>query len=838
MRTGRRSLVGYHDFTESPKTNTWRREDMYMSIAITGTRRVQDGLYVQASLGGDAKDCLLAAHATVADGSEVPVRVLRADGEGEWLLALPSLSVTQTVVLSAVSWDGTETEQLTQKFNPIASRLTSPLGLFRRGAKPALPQVPNERDALGEWDVVVDRLVATRDGYDVCQGHATLMGAGRQSVEGALSVCILDSHGADAARTPWTCLSDVIDEVPAHPGFFERRVEFSLRVASSVTTLVVWVRPEGEGELPVGFASLGPRVTTGMRELWRVTTTCAYDDEAYDSWYAAHHAVAPAELAMQQDGSFDRGVTFSVVSVLRDASPDTLREMVDSVLEQSYGHLELVLVNSAPDDRRLGSAVRDLGLADARVRSVPLGADFGVAAATSEGIDAATGDYVCLLGEGDLIAPDALWCLARAIEANPVADLLYTDEDCVDHGRHLRPRFKPDWDPDLLTGSNYLGGLMAVRTELLRDMETMGHELDGAQGYHIALHASAQASMVCHVPRVLYHRHLSGRASAAGTTELASGLVALRAHVEALGLSATVRPSTRVQQSFELSYDLEEQEPLVSVIIVNRDGVASLDRCLTSIRVHTTYGSYEVIIVEHGSADPETFAYYRKAEEDDERVRTIFYQDEGPSSQARLVNFGASRAKGAYLLLLTPDVEVVEDGWMTRLVSLCARPDTAIVGARLVRADGTIAFNGAFLSSHGPMALDRYQLASDVNQPEAALLHRVTLVSDSCMMADATTFRLVGGFSVAFDGAYGDADLCLRVARGGSKVVLDPQVSLRCHRPFSADGPGRRDTADLRAVGHLWESWPFGPASVDPTMGPNLSHLSVYRVLAGTSTPA
>lgn len=812
--------------------------DASMSIAITGTRRVHDGLYAQVSLGGDAKDCLLVAHATIADSSEVPVRVLRADTEGEWLLALPSLSVTQTVELTAVSWDGTETEHLTQRLNPIASRLSSPMDLLRRGAKRVRPQVPSERDALGEWEVVVDRLVATNDGYDVCHGHATLMGAGRQSVEGALSVCMLDSHGTNAARDPWICLSDAIDQVPAHPGFFERRVEFSLRVATAVTTMVVWVRPEGEGELPTGFVCLGPRVTTGMRELWRVTTTCAHDDEAYDAWFAAHHVVTPAELAMQQDGSFDRGVTFSVVSVLHDASADTLRAMVDSVLEQSYGHLELVLVNSVPDDRRLASVVRGLELADARVRSVPLGADFGIAAATSEGIDAATGDYVCLLDEGDLLAPDALWCLARAIDATPDADLLYTDEDCVDRGRHLRPCFKPDWDPDLLMGGNYLGGLMAVRAELLRDMETMGRELDGAQAYYVALHASAQAAAVCHVPRVLYHRRRPDGARAAGTTELASGLAALRAYVELQELPASVRPSTRVQQSFELSYEVGEHEPLVSVIIVNHDGVASLDRCLASLREHTTYGSYEVIIVEHGSVDPETFAYYRKAEEDDSHVRTIFYQDEGPTSQARLVNFGASRAKGAYLLLLAPDVEAVDDGWMTRLVSLCARPGTEVVGGRLVRADGTIVFNGAFLSSHGPMALDRYRLASDVTQPEAALLHRVTLASGSCMMVDATTFRMVGGFSVAFDAAYGDADLCLRVARGGGRVVLDPQVSLRCYRPFAADGPGRRDTADLRAVGHLWESWPYGPQSVDPTMGPNLSHLSDYRVLAGTSTPA
>ena len=142
----------------------------------------------------------------------------------------------------------------------------------------------------------------------------------------------------------------------------------------------------------------------------------------------------------------------------------------------------------------------------------------------------------------------------------------------------------------------------------------------------------------------------------------------------------TARASTRVPQGFELTYELAEEQPLVSVIIVNRDCVDALDRCLTSMRELTTYENYEVIIVEQGSSQPETFDYYRRAEEVDSRVRTIFYQGHKGQNHARLVNFGVSRAKGSYLLLLAPDTEVVDGGWMERLVSLCApsRHDTLL----------------------------------------------------------------------------------------------------------------------------------------------------------------
>lgn len=802
-----------------------------MTIAISAAKRMKEGLYAQVSLSGDAKDCLLVATAATAKGRELPVRVLRGEDEGEWILSLAPLSVTQVVSLAAIAWDGTVVEEQEEKFNPLSSRLPSLASIFKRRGLRHVPQIADAHDALGEWEVTIDRLIATKDGADVCHGRAVLRGAGTQSVEGALQIRVLNAHGEDAATAPWICLYDQIAQLPQHPGFFERCVEFSLRVPSTTSMLVVWVLPQEDGELPSGFVCLEPRVTSGMRTLWKTTTKSAAEDEAYDSWFTTVHAATQSEIMMQQDGSFDRAVSFSLVSVVRSASAERLREMVDAVLEQSYGHLELVLVNAAPDDRKLASVTRGLELADARVRTVPLGADFGDAAATSAGIDAATGEFVCLLGEGDLLAPDALWCLEQELIANPDADLLYTDEDRIERGHHVKPFFKPDWDYDLLMGLDYVGGLLAVRANLLREMPTMDRELDGAQSYYLTLFASTRTRKICHVPRVLYHVRSEREAVADGASSVASGLVALRRHLAEREIAATVRASTRVPRAHEVSYELPEEPPLVTVIIPNRDGIDALDRCLRSLRELTSYENYEVIVVEQGSVDPATFEYYRQAEEQDSRVRTVFRQGGGLFDRARLVNFGAMRAKGSYLLMLAPDVEITDAHWMERLVSLCARGGTGAAGVRLLRADGTIASTGAALCERGPVMLDRYRLSIDCAAEPNALLHTVTCASGACLMVDAQAFAQVKGMSDGLHGRFADADLCLRLRGAGQRVVIDPQVTLTLHRSFALDDLDETRVSWLRAVGRLWDSWPFGPSAIDPTLNPNLEQQSPYRTL-------
>ena len=779
---------------------------------------------VPVRLTDEATDAELSARACTQQGELVPSFVVRGEDEGEWLVVLPALSTTVELSARATSWEGTSVGEASLRISPIASRLGVSANPLRRGPSHALD--PDASAPLGTWSVCIVRMVATPDGNDICQGCAELVGAGRQAVEGSLSVRLLGARGQDVAVGEWVCLADESKQLASYPGYFRRRVEFSVRVPQTVTSMVVWVRPSDGSSLPDGIASLTPREVMALREAWRSLATPAQDDDAYDAWFASHHRATKAELAMQRETMLDHQPLLSVVVAVRETTPQMLRETVESVLAQSYERLELVLVSAGTIDRNLAATIRGLEIADARVRSVPLGADFGIAAAVSEGIDAAVGDFVCLLAEGDLLAPDALFCVAREISSGGGIDLLYTDEDRIERGRHVRPQLKPDWDVDLLLGGNYLGGLLVIRRLLLADMETMDRSLDGAHGYHLALYAGAKSRSVRHVPRVLYHARTSdGRRD--GVSGSAASLAALRANLPELVGQGIARASSRVPSGFEVAFEVTG-EPLVSVIIPNIDGVAALDRCLSSIRALTSHARYEVIVVEHGSVEAATFEYYRRAEAADERVRTVFFQGEEARDRSRVWSFGASRASGDYLLLLSRDTEVTDAGWMTRLLSLCQRHGTGAAAARLLRPDGTVASCGLRLTPAGLVPDGCHLDAHDGGHlGENLLMHGVTAATEECLLVDAEAFRRLGGMSRSFPGRHGGADLCLRLRQDGLCVVLDPQVTLVLHRALDNDMTPVT-AADARAVCRLWESWPYGAVLVDPTGNPNLEQGSPY----------
>ena len=158
---------------------------------------------------------------------------------------------------------------------------------------------------------------------------------------------------------------------------------------------------------------------------------------------------------MQAATELPDGPLLSVIVPLFKTPIPFFWEMAESVLAQSYGRFELVLVNASPDDAQLAQAVVELTSRDERVRVVALEAKLGIAGNTNAGIEAAQGDVLCFLDHADTLAPDALFCYARAVADDPTIDMLYCDEDHIDEtGAHGYPNFKPEWDPYLLLAMN------------------------------------------------------------------------------------------------------------------------------------------------------------------------------------------------------------------------------------------------------------------------------------------------------------------------------------------------------------------------------------------------
>ena len=135
-----------------------------------------------------------------------------------------------------------------------------------------------------------------------------------------------------------------------------------------------------------------------------------------------------------------------------------LRQMMDSLLEQTYENWELCIANASPKDASMEYTLMDMPGETPGSDGKKLEENKGIAENTNEALDMAEGEYIGLLDHDDLLAPNALYEVAKALEKEPDTEVLYTDEDKVrgEDLEHFQPHLKPDFNPDLLRSNNYI----------------------------------------------------------------------------------------------------------------------------------------------------------------------------------------------------------------------------------------------------------------------------------------------------------------------------------------------------------------------------------------------
>lgn len=144
------------------------------------------------------------------------------------------------------------------------------------------------------------------------------------------------------------------------------------------------------------------------------------------------------------------------------------------------------------------------------IRYFALEKNGGIAENTNAGIALAAGDYIGLLDHDDLLTPDALYEMAKAIEEGKKAGIqpqvLYSDEDKCD-GRaeaFYEPHQKMDFNGDLLLSNNYICHFLVMESGLMKRLK-LRSSFDGAQDYDLVLRAAGCKARFAHVPKVLYH---------------------------------------------------------------------------------------------------------------------------------------------------------------------------------------------------------------------------------------------------------------------------------------------------------------------------------------------
>jgi len=550
----------------------------------------------------------------------------------------------------------------------------------------------------------------------------------------------------------------------------------------------------------------------------------APDAEVYRLWINKYEPKR-AELQKQRTHTFGRSPKISIVVPTYNTPTKFLEAMIDSVIAQTYAKWELCIADGCSNVETVKAILDKYAATDSRIRVRYLSTNSGIVGNSNAAIEFATGDYVCFLDHDDTLAPFALHEVVKTLNESPDAEFIYSDEDKLDqNGVRCEPSFKPDFSPETLRARNYICHLAVLKRSLVTQLGGFRKGFDGAQDHDLMLRASEKAKQVLHIPKVLYHWRMHEFSTAANKDSkryaFDAGKRAVAEHLERLNIAATVNDGD-VLGVYHVIYHLPKQ-PLVSVIIPNRDQVQFLSRCMQSLS-QSSYANYEVIIVENGSTNDETFAYYRDIEKQP-HVRIVKWTH--PFNYASVNNFAANEARGEILLFLNNDIEAINPDWMESMVKQVIQPGVGAVGAKLYYADDTIQHAGIIIGMGGVAGHSHLHFPREAPgyMQRLTFAHNCAAVTGACLMMPKKLFDEIGGFDEGFILAFNDVDLCMQVLHKGYRIVWTPEAELY---HFESKTRGYEDTEEKqrrfkREADLFHAKWGAFLKKGDPYYNPNL----------------
>ena len=546
----------------------------------------------------------------------------------------------------------------------------------------------------------------------------------------------------------------------------------------------------------------------------------------YEQWLK-RHSLNRRQAWKQKHTSFVRKPLISIVIPLYCTPLPYLKELIESIRKQTYGNWQLCLADGSPDET-VHEFLKKNYRHEVRISYKKLKSNGGISVNTNKAMELARGEYLMLCDHDDTLEPDALFEIVKAINDQD-ADVVYTDEDKVsmDGQHYFDPHFKSDFNLFRFRDNNYICHIFAVKRQVAEQAGYFRKEFDGAQDFDFIFRCCEQAEKIVHIPKVLYHWRCHMDSTAADPESKAyafeAGRKAVEEHYKRMGITAKVEMTER--PGWYRSRLKIQGNPMISVIIPNKDHTEDLELCLSSMAERTSYENYEVLVVENNSEEKETFAYYEKLHERYPRVRVLTWEKE--FNYSSINNFAAEQAKGEYLLFLNNDVEILTPDWMEEMLGICQQKDVSIVGAKLYYPDDTIQHAGVVLGLGGIAG----HVMCRASGEDAGYFGRmvsvqeISAVTAACMLVDACDFRAVGGFDESFRVAFNDIDLCMKIRDIGRKIVFTPYAELY---HYESKSRGLEDTPEKqyrfeKEITRFREKWEDQLKKGDPYYSPNLS---------------
>ncbi|HUC89525.1 MAG TPA: glycosyltransferase family 2 protein [Patescibacteria group bacterium] len=556
----------------------------------------------------------------------------------------------------------------------------------------------------------------------------------------------------------------------------------------------------------------------------------------YTAWVAVNY---PDAIDLQEEkemsASFKYQPLISVLTPTYNTDIGFLYECIKSVQAQSYSNWELCIVDDASTDSRVRDEIKKFAKEDKRIKYSFRKENGHISKATNDALKMADGEFIALLDHDDVLWPNALFEMVKALNTDHKINFLYSDEEMVSANRrsHQNPFFKTEWNPEFLESVNYITHFAVLRKSLVEQVGGLRVGYEGAQDWDLFLRAAyATDTPPYHIPKVLYSWRMS-ETSTAMTMESKPYVRQAQKRAIQESLKSRGYKSAKVMQGVLKDYwnvvHPVDGDPKVSIVIPTKNQYQIVQRCVESIYEKTTYKNFEIVLVDTGSSDSRVGKWYKKLKKEHSNINILEWPEQ-PFSYARSCNFGAKNSTGEYIVFLNNDTEVLTAEWLELFLSDAQRDGIGAVGCKLYYPDLVhiqhagigIGFGGVAGNS---LSMVHAKQRTSLQHIYGDTRHEVTAVTAACLMIRKQRFDQVGGFDEEFRVTYNDVDLCLRLKEAGLRNIYSPVIELIHHESISVGRPEEkkvRDTKEFMKAAKLFKLRWKRFIENDPNLNPNI----------------
>ena len=502
------------------------------------------------------------------------------------------------------------------------------------------------------------------------------------------------------------------------------------------------------------------------------TSNLFTNQNAYNKWFDNQEKIINYK-------KFKYNPKISVIIPTYNVSKELLKECIDSVLNQSYTNFEICIADDNSSLEETINTLKEYENND-KIKITYRKKNGMISASSNSALKLATGEFIVLLDNDDLIEKDALYYIVEALNKDKTIDMIYTDEDKLDFkGRKMEPHFKPDYSPDTLMSVNYICHLCCMRKSIVDELGGFNSKFDGSQDYDLFLRFTEKTNNIYHIRKVLYHWRQTKTSTAGymGNKSYAyiNGKKALEESLKRRNIKGEVLENPHVS-TYLVKYG--NNNPKISIIIPIKDKAKMTRRCIDSIYNKSTYINFEIVLVDNNSNEEETFKMIDEYKNKYDNFKSIRLECEFNYSY---INNEASKVcSGEYLLFLNNDTELIDNDILEWMVGYARLSHVGCVGIKLLYPDKLVQHAGVVLG-YGGVAGHIYVTASNNDNGlfgRLVMPYDYTAVTAACLMISKKKFDSVNGFDEKLKVALNDVDLNLKMLDKGYYNVCLSNVTM------------------------------------------------------------